>query len=81
MVEAGRIDHAHHANTANRALEETVQLDLAVEKTLDMLKDQLDETLMIVTADHSHMMSISGNNDRGKDITGIVKAMYFHSRL
>ena len=70
MVESGRIDHAHHDNTANRAIEEVVQLDHAVEKALDMLKDELDETLIITTADHSHMMSMSGYSERGADITG-----------
>ena len=72
MVEGGRIDHAHHFNTANRALEELVQLDLAVEKALEMLEDELDETLIITTSDHSHMMSMSGDNVRGKDITGLT---------
>ena len=71
MVESGRIDHAHHANTASRSLEETVQLDLAVEKVLDLMSDQLDETLIIVTADHSHALTISGYNGRGRDIRGI----------
>ena len=32
MVEAGRIDHAHHFNNAYRALEDTVALDAAVKR-------------------------------------------------
>ena len=74
MVESGRIDHAHHSNKANRAVEEVVQLDLAVEKALELLEDELDETLIITTADHSHMLSISGYNLRGRDITGWFKS-------
>ena len=31
MVEGARIDHAHHDTTANRAVRETVALDLAFE--------------------------------------------------
>lgn len=72
MVEGGRIDHAHHATQANRALSETVALDEAVEKALELLADELDETLIIVTADHAHTMSISGYAIRGTDIRGEV---------
>ena len=69
MVESGRIDHAHHDNTANRAIEEAVQMDFSIEAALDLLKDELDETLIIATADHAHQMTISGYNNRGSDIT------------
>ena len=40
-VEGGRIDHAHHANTANRALDETVAFDQAIRKTVKFLGEQL----------------------------------------
>ena len=72
MVEAGRVDHAHHAVQATRALSETVALDMAVEKAVEMLEDmgELDDTLIIVTADHAHTMSISGYAQRGIDIRG-----------
>ena len=36
MVEAGRIDHAHHANNAFRALGETIELARAVETALQL---------------------------------------------
>ena len=70
MVESGRIDHAHHENQAVRALEETMQLDETLEAVLERMGDQLEETLIIVTADHAHTMSISGYNARGSDIRG-----------
>ena len=70
MIESGRIDHAHHENQAVRAMSETIQLDETLEAVLDMMKDHMDETLIIVTADHAHTMSISGYNARGNDIRG-----------
>jgi alkaline phosphatase len=66
MVEAGRIDHAHHAGNAYRALAETVALSDAVKQALT--KINLDETLIIVTADHSHTMSLSGYAKRGNPV-------------
>lgn len=66
MVEAGRIDHAHHAGNAYRALTETVALSDAVKQTLS--KINLDETLIIITADHSHTMTLSGYAKRGNPI-------------
>ena len=38
MVEAGRIDQAHHETWANRALEETLDLDEAIEIALKILE-------------------------------------------
>lgn len=70
MVEAGRIDHAHHDNNAYRALTETIELSNAVARTLEMV--DLSETLIVVTADHSHGLTISGYPSRGNDILGLV---------
>ena len=69
MVEAGRIDHAHHDSQAVRAIGETLALDTAVQDILE--KVNLDETLVIVTADHSHTMAIGGYPGRSADISGI----------
>ena len=70
MVESGRIDHAHHEGNAARALQDVVELDRAVEAALSMV--DLDETLIIVTADHSHTMTINGYPRRGNPILGHV---------
>lgn len=72
MVEAGRIDHAHHAGNAYRALSETVALSDAVKATL--AKVDLNNTLVIVTADHSHTFTIVGYPARGNPILGKVVA-------
>ncbi len=70
MVEAGRIDHAHHAGNAYRALGETVALSDAVQTALT--KVDLKNTLVIVTADHSHTLTIAGYPARGTPILGKV---------
>ena len=58
MVEGGRIDHANHKAMAWRALSETVAMDLAVEEILRQV--DLEDTLIIVTADHSHSVTMNG---------------------
>ncbi|XP_066940907.1 alkaline phosphatase-like [Macrobrachium rosenbergii] len=70
QVEGGRIDHALHNNMAHRAFEEVVAMDRAVNAILNEI--DLEETLVIVTADHSHVMTINGYPDRGNDILGIT---------
>ena len=71
-VEGGRIDHAHHENYGNRALDETVAFDKTIRDTIDYLKEKnmLEETLIIVTADHSHVFTMAGYPERGTDIRG-----------
>lgn len=70
MVEAGRIDHAHHAGNAYRALEDTVAFSDAIAAAT--AKVDLSETLIIVTADHSHVFTIAGYPTRGNPILGLV---------
>uniref|UniRef100_A0A182X2L7 alkaline phosphatase n=1 Tax=Anopheles quadriannulatus TaxID=34691 RepID=A0A182X2L7_ANOQN len=68
LVEGGRIDHAHHDNLAKLALDETVELHRAVESTVGQLDESVQETLVLVTADHSHTFTIGGYPVRGNDI-------------
>ncbi|MEO0588955.1 MAG: alkaline phosphatase [Pseudomonadota bacterium] len=70
MVEAGRIDHAHHAGKAGFALEETVEFARAIQHAIDTTDPE--ETLILVTADHSHVFTIAGYPRRGNDILGLV---------
>ena len=70
VVEGGRIDHAHHAGNAYRALTDTIELSEAVTKALD--KTDANDTLIIVTADHSHTFTMAGYPTRGNPILGKV---------
>ncbi|MEO0056634.1 MAG: hypothetical protein RIT17_64 [Pseudomonadota bacterium] len=70
MVEGGRIDHAHHAGQAGFALEETAEFARAVQWAVDHTDPA--ETLILVTADHSHVFTIAGYPKRGNDILGLV---------
>lgn len=71
IVEAGRIDHAHHAGNAARALYDTVALSEAVRVAME--KTSANDTLLMVTADHSHVFTIAGYPTRGNPILGLVK--------
>ena len=70
LVEGGQIDRAHHANTANMAMYETLAFDKAVEKALQIVST--DDTLIVVTADHSHGFTMNGYPVRGNSISGIA---------
>ncbi len=70
MVESGRIDHAHHAGNAYRALQDTREFADAVQKAMTLTSDE--DTLIIVTADHSHTLTLGGYATRGNPILGTV---------
>ncbi len=70
VVEGGRIDHGHHAGNAYTALHETIELSDAVQRAFD--ETNPDETLIMVTADHSHVMTMAGSPKRGNPILGKV---------
>jgi alkaline phosphatase len=72
MVEAGRIDHAHHGGNARRALQDTVALNTALKAAMDSV--DLRDTLIVVTSDHSHVFTIAGYPERGNPILGVVSA-------
>jgi len=70
LVEGGRIDHAHHAGNALRALTEGVEFARAVGLANNMTSSE--DTLIVVTADHSHTFAIAGYPTRGNPIFGKV---------
>lgn len=69
FVEGGKIDLAHHETKARKSLDETVQLSEAV--LLATQHTNSEDTLIIVTADHAHTMSLAGYSKRGHDILGV----------
>ncbi len=73
-VEGGRIDHGHHAGNAYRALTDTIALSDAVQRAVDVLQanNMLKNTLIVVSADHSHTFTIGGYPQRGNNILGKV---------
>ncbi|KAJ8915215.1 hypothetical protein NQ315_015438 [Exocentrus adspersus] len=69
VVEGGRIDHAHHYNNAYRALDETLAMETALLAALALINPT--ETLIIVTSDHSHVITMGGQaTPRGHPILG-----------
>lgn len=64
LVEGGRIDHALHVNNVELAVQEAAMFDEAVRTALDRT-DPLD-TLIIVTADHSHPLTLGGEPRVGR---------------
>ncbi len=71
MVEGGRIDHAHHAGNAARALADTAALDEAVAAAVAATDPA--ETLIVVTADHSHTFVIQGYPGRNNNILDVMR--------
>lgn len=52
MVEAGRIDHACHANDSLGAIYDTIAFDNAVQVVYDFYMQHPEETLVVVVGDH-----------------------------
>lgn len=72
MVEGGRIDHALHGTNAKRALVDTIAFDDAVKAVL--AKVDLNNTLVIVTADHDHTMAFNGYPKKGNPMLDILRS-------
>ncbi|CAF1426269.1 unnamed protein product [Rotaria sordida] len=72
LIEGGRIDHAHHATIPRIALDEFVEFDNAVGQAKRTLQANgaLDDSLIIVIADHSHVFTIGSYTSRGSNILG-----------
>lgn len=64
----GRIDHGHHEGKAKQALHEAVELDRAIGLSVRLTSPQ--DTLSVVTADHSHVFTFGGYTPRGNPIFG-----------
>lgn len=67
MVEGGRIDHALHASNGKRALTDGIAFDNALKTALDKMEELdpgLENTLVVVTADHDHTLVLNGYAER-----------------
>ncbi|KAJ9598534.1 hypothetical protein L9F63_010766 [Diploptera punctata] len=60
MIEGGLIDIGHHQNFAKLALEDTLEFEEAVSAAINLTDKE--NTLIIVTADHSHTLTINARN-------------------
>lgn len=68
FVEGGLIDWAHHDNYAHLSLDETVMLSKTVARAVELTSRS--DTLIVVTSDHSHTMTMNGYPHRGNNIFG-----------
>ena len=78
-TQGGRIDHAHHSNLGQKALADTLAFEEAISKAMG--KVNLHETLIIVSADHSHTFSVSGYALFEENILGKRKIWTFETFL
>ena len=60
MVESARIDKYSHSLDPERSIYDTIMLDSAVKQAKDWAKANGNNTLILVTADHSHAVSVVG---------------------
>jgi len=70
MVEAGKVDHAHHMGNAARALIDAQEYSQAIAAARAMTSEE--DTLIIATADHGHTMTFAGYPSKGNNILGLV---------
>jgi len=76
MVEGGKIDHALHDGNAKNALAETVGFDEAIQAAIGRMREidpGLENTLIVVTADHDHTLAMNGYPKRGNPILDVVR--------
>ncbi|XP_032133812.1 intestinal-type alkaline phosphatase isoform X2 [Sapajus apella] len=66
----GRIDHGHHEGIAYHALTEAVMFDDTIERAGQLTNEE--DTLTLVTADHSHVFSFGGYTLRGSSVFGLA---------
>lgn len=72
FVEGGKIDHGHHSTRPIKALYDFKAFDNSIGKAKELVN--LNETLVIVSADHSHTFTIGGYGRRGDSVFGVGTA-------
>lgn len=71
FVEGAKIDMGHHDNQPWYALSELAEFEKAAEVARHMTEEK--DTLIVVTADHSHSFTYNGYPARGSDVFGIAE--------
>ncbi|GAB3251601.1 alkaline phosphatase [Kineococcus gypseus] len=66
MVEGASIDKMEHPADGPRAVYDTIELDQALGAVKEWAEGR-DDTLIVITADHNHAMSIAGTHDLSED--------------
>lgn len=81
LIEGGKIDHGHHNTQPRYALDEFVEFDNAIGLAKQLLKQKnlLDDTLIVVTADHSHVFTIGAYSARGSNVLGFTTANNYNA--
>jgi len=67
MVEGASIDKSEHPLDGPRAVYDAIELDQAVQAAKDWVAETGSDTLIVVTADHNHAMSIAGTHTLSKE--------------
>jgi alkaline phosphatase len=75
MVEAASIDKAEHPLDWQRAVYDTIEFDQALGAAKRWAANR-DDTLIVVTADHNHAMSIAGTNDANRGVGRQANGVY-----
>lgn len=65
MAESGKIDWAEHANDAATTVNEVIGFQDSIQTAIDFYNEHPDETLIVVTADHSTGGFTIGNESTG----------------
>lgn len=71
FIDGGNIDTAHQENKAAVALEEALEFEKATQLARDMT--DVKDTLIVVTTDHGHPLTIVVYPNRGNPILGLNK--------
>ncbi|XP_017024993.1 membrane-bound alkaline phosphatase [Drosophila kikkawai] len=69
FIEGGLIDYGNHYTQPGYALDEALEFEKAIQLARDLTN--IEDTLIVVTADHGHAVSIAGYPGRGTPILGI----------
>ncbi|PRY14177.1 alkaline phosphatase [Kineococcus rhizosphaerae] len=67
MVEGASIDKSEHPLDGPRAVYDTIELDQAIAVAKEWSKENGEDTLIVITADHNHAMSIAGTHTLSKE--------------